>query len=162
MQKGRPAMFDTIVNFFHLLATAVWIGGMIYIHFVLQPALKSIDPQQSGKLQSLIAKRFSIAGWSSVIVLLVTGYLKTPDGMLFDASSDLGLTLFLKHVFVIIMIIVGLVIVFYVVPNLQKSAPKPGEKPNMDFIGSQKKLKMLGNMNLVLGLLVLVSASMLW
>jgi uncharacterized membrane protein len=53
-------MIHNIINFLHLMATTVWIGGAIYIHFILFPALKQIDQQQSGKLQGIIAKRFSI------------------------------------------------------------------------------------------------------
>jgi uncharacterized membrane protein len=155
-------MFDVIVNFLHLLATAVWIGGMIYIHFILQPVLPAIDPQQGGKLSGIIAKRFSMAAWSSLLVLLITGYIKTPDGMLFDTTTELGIILLVKHLLIAGMIIIGLLIFFTVVPNLQKLAPKPGEKPHAVFIGYQKRLKLLAGINLVLGLLVVILASMLW
>jgi uncharacterized membrane protein len=155
-------MFDIIVNFLHLLATAVWIGGMIYIHIVLQPALKVVDPPQAGKLFGTAAKRFSIAAWTSVVVLLITEYMKTPDGLLFDSTSEAGLVLLVKHVCVLAMIVAGLGIGFYVVPNLQKYAPEPGKQPPEGFIRSQRVLKVLSTSNLILGLLVLVLASMLW
>jgi hypothetical protein len=64
------------------------------------------------------------------------------------------------HVFITAIIVAGLGILFYVVPNLQKHAPKPGEQPHAVFIRSQKVLKVLSTMNLILGLLVLILASM--
>lgn len=155
-------MADGIVNFLHLLATAVWIGGMIFMHFVFLPSLSAVEPQHAARVQGGVAKRFTMAAWTSVIVLLVTGYLKTPDGMLLNTTSDLGLILTVKHLLILGMIAVGLIITLVVVPKLKVSAPKPGEGPTADFIGYQKRLSMLSTTNTVLGLAVLVCASFLW
>lgn len=130
-------MTDTIINFLHLLATAVWIGGAAYTHFILMPSLKAIDPQQGGKLLGVIAKRFSITAWSAILVLIITGLLKTPGDMLFDTSSDMGLTLTFKHLLVLAVVIVGLVIALVVVPKMRQSTPKPGEASSADFIKYQ-------------------------
>jgi putative copper resistance protein D len=155
-------MLDTVVNFFHLLATAIWIGGAVFMHLVLQPSLKLIDPQQGGKLYGVVAKRFSITGWISLGVLVITGYIKTPERMLYDFSYSLGQFLAVKHTIVILIIIVGLAIAFNVLPNLRKHSPKPGEAPSAEFLRYQKRLGTLAKVNLVLGLLVLALASMLW
>jgi uncharacterized membrane protein len=160
-QSGKQSMVDNLVNFVHLLAAVIWVGGAIYILFILQPALRFIEPQESGKLQGIITKRFSLTAWICIVILLTTGYLKTPKSMLFDASSDVGRMLIMKHILIVISIIVGLVIALHVVPTLQKNAPKPGDAPSADFMNSQKKLSILGWINLILGLLILLSASML-
>lgn len=155
-------MIDNIINFFHLMATSVWIGGAAYIHFILMPALQQIDPQQSGKLQGIIAKRFSIVAWICIATLLITGYLKTPDGMLFDFSTDLGMTLFIKHVLIAGVIVVGVFIGLIVVPKIRTNAPKPGETPSEVFFRYQKRLKILATTNLLLGVSVVLCASFLW
>jgi uncharacterized membrane protein len=121
-----------------------------------------IDPQQGGKLLGLIAKRFTITAWTSIAVLLITGYIKTPSEMLFDASGDMGLALLIKHLLIVGIILVGLVIGLYVVPRMNRSTPKPGEAPSGDFLGYQKRLHALATTNLILGLLVLACASILW
>jgi hypothetical protein len=54
-----------------------------------------------------------------------------------------------------------LAIALYVVPTMRKNTPKPGEAPSVNFIASQKKLAILGWINLVLGLLILLTASLL-
>lgn len=51
-------MGSSIINFFHLLGAVVWIGGAIYIHLVLMPALKVIDSQEGGKLQGIMLNGF--------------------------------------------------------------------------------------------------------
>jgi uncharacterized membrane protein len=130
--------------------------------FVFLPSLKTLDPQQSGRLQGVVAKRFSMVAWSSILVLLVTGYFKTPDGMLADTSTEMGLILTIKHIIILAVILVGLTIGLYVVPNLKKYSPKAGERPADEFFRFQKLLHKLATTNLVLGICILICASMLW
>lgn len=155
-------MFDAIVNFLHLIAMALWIGGAAYFHSVLIPALKTIDPPQAGKLQGAIAKRFSIVAWSSIVTLIVTGILKTPSDLMFDTTSDMGRILLVKHIFVILVVVVGLAIGLYVVPNMHKNAPQPGQAPSSEFVEYQQRLSRLATVNLILGVLTVALASMLW
>ena len=155
-------MTDAIVNVLHLLATAMWIGGALAIHFVFQPALAQIDPPQAAKAMGFLSKRFSIIAWSCILVLIVTGLVKTPEGMLTDTSSEVAMTLFIKHIFVLLVIVVGLIIAFVVVPRLRKAAPAPGEKPSDEFIAAQQRLAMLSKVNTLFGIAILVCASLLW
>jgi uncharacterized membrane protein len=155
-------MAETIVNVIHLLATSVWIGGMYFIHFVLQPSMKAIDPHQAGMLMGGIAKRFSISAWVSILALIVTGLLKTPDGMLFETSTDTGVTLTVKHVLVIAAVVVGLIIAFGVGPAMRKNVPKPGAPPPEAFVRAQARLRVLSTTNLLLGLVIVVCAAQLW
>ena len=151
-----------LINYLHLLGSIVWIGGAIYMHIVLQPSLKLIDQRESGKLQSVVAKRFSIIAWTSITILIITGFLKTPSSLLLDTTSNFGVILLIKHVFIISAIIVGLTIALHVVPNLQKYAPKPGESPKQEFFKFQNRLKTLATTNLIFALVILGMASMLW
>jgi uncharacterized membrane protein len=155
-------MTDIIINFLHLLATAVWIGGASYAHLILMPSLKEIDPQQGGKLLGVIAKRFSITAWSAIIILIITGLLKTPREMLFEMSSDTGIILTIKHVLVLSVVVVGLVIALVVVPRMRRSTPGQGEAPSAGFIKYQRRLHNLAATNLISGVLIVLFASMLW
>lgn len=155
-------MINGIVNFFHLLAAAVWIGGMVYIHFVLLPSVSKIEPGESSKLQGIAAKRFSIIAWSSLLILLITGYIKTPSNMFFDTSTNFGTILFVKQILVIAVIIVGMIIATVVVPGLRNNMPKPGEKPTAGFLSYKKKLEIFASVNLTMGVFILICASMLW
>lgn len=151
----------SIFQFLHLLFTVFWIGGMTFMHFVLNPALSAISPQEGGKLMGAIAKRFTIIAWSSTVVLIVTGLLKTPSGLLFDTSSTYGTLLLLKHIAFAVMMVNGLIITFGIAPKLRSFAPKEGERPSVEFAGAQKRLGMLSGLNMLLGVLVLFLISMI-
>ena len=155
-------MVESIINYLHLLATVVWIGGTIYITFILHPSLKAIDAQQSGKLQGIVAKKFTVTAWSSIVILIITGFLKTPGSFLFDPSSEIGMTLLIKHVLIICGIIVGLTIALYLIPNMKKNMPKPGEALSADFLKYSKLLKIFGSINLLIGLVIVWLAKQLF
>lgn len=154
-------MLYLIRDFLHLLATATWIGGMIYINLALMPALTAIEPSQRGKLMGAVGKRFAVLSWSSVLILLITGYMKTPDGMLLETSTDYGKTLMIKHFAILAMMAVGIYISLFIVPKIGKLAPKAGEKPSPDFINAQKRLPVLAVTNMILGIIVLLCAALL-
>ena len=155
-------MVDGIINFFHQLATVVWIGGMFYMDLILMPSIAKIDPGESSKLMGMIAKKFTITAWSAIIILIITGILKTPSDMYFDTSDEYGIYLLIKHILIIGAIIGGLVITFRFVPGLKANAPKPGEMPSEKFLTYSRNIENLSKTNLVLGILILVCASLLW
>lgn len=60
----------------HVLAAAVWIGGMVFIALVLVPATRR--PEHRGVATSLIrwtGRRFRWIGWLSLALLLLTGII---------------------------------------------------------------------------------------
>lgn len=148
-------IIQTVIDFLHVLATVSWIGGMIYINVVLMPSLPALAPESRGKLMGAAAKRFAVVSWSSVVILLLTGLQKTPTGMLFDLATSYGITLTVKHVSVLVMIGIGLFITFAIVPRMTALAPKPQEKPTVEFFKTQKQLQILAMTNMLLGIVVL-------
>jgi copper resistance protein D len=150
-----------VVDFLHLLATVTWIGGMLFMKLVLMPAMEAIDPPQRGLLMGAAAKRFTIVAWSCTVVLLATGFLKTPGQYLFDSGTTFGTLLLIKHVVIVLMIVVGLVITLSVAPRLRALAPAPGKAPSPELAAVQKRLEALSATNTVLGLVVLLLVAML-
>lgn len=151
----------SLVDFLHQFFTIAWIGGMIFIGLVLKPSLAVIDPGQAGQLFGAIAKRFTIIAWLSMIVLAITGWMKTPDDALFDTSAGYGLTLTIKHVLYIAAVLIGIAITFVFAPKIRKYTPKPGEAPSPNFISVRTKLEILSSSNMVIGVAIIVLASML-
>ncbi len=148
--------FTKFVDFLHLMAAIIWIGGMIYISFILMPRLKLVGPQERGKLMNAVGKAFSITAWVCIIILILTGLYKTPASLLFDVESRFGTMLLIKHILILIAIIAGLVIVFSVLPRMRKFAPMPGEKPATEFISAQKTLGILSVSNMIIGILIVI------
>lgn len=155
-------MADSLINLIHLLATAVWLGGAIFIKLVLEPATRRIDPREAGQLQGIVAKRFTIIAWSSIILLCITGVLKTPPGMLLDTASDFGIILTVKHLLILVVIAIGLLIGLVAVPKLRRSAPAPGSPPSGEFLKANKALLRLSMISTVAGVGILACAAFLW
>ena len=152
---------STINNFFHLLATTTWIGGMIYINIVLMPSLSAIDPSQRGRLLVAITKRFTFLSHGSLIILLITGIVKTPTQMLFNISGIYGIALTLKHLVILAMVVVGLLISIWLGPKMQSLSPAPGEQPAEGFLKIQTQISVFARINMVLGVMVLFLAGII-
>lgn len=134
---------STMINFLHIAATVVWIGGMIFMEAVLYPSLRVLEAEHGGKVQAVVAKRFSILAWSCLAILIVTGLLRTPSEWLLNTSFTEGTLLLIKHLLIIVAIINGIVITLVYAPRLISNTPKPGEKPAPVFINSQKQIERL-------------------
>jgi putative copper resistance protein D len=150
-----------IIDFLHILATVTWVGGMLYLHIVVNPSLTVLDPPLRGKLMGAINKRFPIFAWLSVILLLITGILKTPSGMFMELSTTYGIGLLIKHFLFFIMIIIGILISFIMAPKMESLVPKPGEAPSSEFVKVQKQVALLAMINLILGILALICTALI-
>ena len=154
-------ILSVISNFLHLLATVTWIGGMLFVNLVLMPSLTAIDPPQRGKLMGAIAKRFAILSWGSIVILLVTGVIVAPSQSLLNLSTAYGVTLFLKHLAVLAMIVIGVRTAFVIAPKMQSLAPAPGTPPSPAYLNVQKQFSLLARVNMLLGVLVLLLVAIL-
>jgi len=146
----------TINGFLHLLATATWFGGLIYTNIVLMPSLSAIDASQRSRLLGAVTKRFTFLAWGSIIILVITGLIKTPSQMLLNVSSAWGMKLTIKHILVLSMVVVGLLMTFWLGPKMQSLSPSSGEQPGSGFLKVQKQLSVLARINSILGVLVLL------
>ena len=51
-------MIDAVLKTAHLLSIIVWIGGMVFAHFFLRPAVAQLDPPQRLRLMRDVLGRF--------------------------------------------------------------------------------------------------------
>jgi uncharacterized membrane protein len=151
----------TVYEFLHLLAAVTWIGGGIFANFVFMPSLTALEPQYRGMMAAVIGKRFSVFAWSSALLLLLTGFLKTPSSMLFRFSSTYGIVLGVKLFVVLAMVISGILISVVFGPRVERLAPKPGEAPSSQFVSTQKQLKFFSLFSTLLGILLLFLVAVL-
>jgi uncharacterized membrane protein len=66
-------MIYTSLKLLHVLATIVWIGGMVFSHFFLRPAVMSLEVAERVRLMHEVLRRFFNAVSVAVLVTLVTG-----------------------------------------------------------------------------------------
>ncbi|MGZ3640459.1 MAG: CopD family protein [Ktedonobacterales bacterium] len=62
----------------HVLAVVVWVGGMFFAYMVLRQSAGPLEPEARLALWHRVFRRFFPWVWSSIILLLASGY-----GMLF-------------------------------------------------------------------------------
>ena len=66
-------MIYAILKTLHLLAIIVWIGGMVFAHFFLRPALGPFEPPVRVRLMHAVVGRFFAAVLTAATLALVTG-----------------------------------------------------------------------------------------
>lgn len=65
----------TLVRFAHLLAAAVWVGGMVVLGAVAVPAARAAGDRTAGRrVLTAAARRFGVAGGLAWALLLGTGF----------------------------------------------------------------------------------------
>jgi len=64
---------NTLMNFLHVSAAIVWLGGMSFMLFALRPAVMALPPAQRPPLMAQVLRRFFMLVWPSIGLLLVTG-----------------------------------------------------------------------------------------
>ncbi len=57
----------------HVLAIIVWIGGMVFAHFFLRPAVMSLEAPERVRVMHEVLRRFFNAVSVAVLVTLATG-----------------------------------------------------------------------------------------
>ena len=63
----------TLVQWIHVTAAVIGVGGMAFLLFILMPSLGALDPEQRGLLAKQVMDRFRWVSWSVIFLLLVSG-----------------------------------------------------------------------------------------
>ena len=66
-------MIDVALKTVHLLSVIVWIGGMVFAHFFLRPAVAQLEPAVRLRLMHDVLGRFFQAVLAVSLLTLVTG-----------------------------------------------------------------------------------------
>src|SRR6478736_1503229 len=117
--------------FLHLVATIVWLGGLLFMIVIVWPETRALIARQdqSGALLDLLdrlRKRFYPLANLSLIVLIVTGLFQMDrnphyDGLL-QLTNDWTRAILLKHVAVLGMLVVGVLAQWVVIPALDRAS----------------------------------------
>ena len=98
----------------HLMAAMVGLGGMGFLLLILIPSLGVLRAEQREALSKAVAGRFRWASWSAMLLLLLSGLYKTRQYYWEDPWGRAWKFLALKIVlsFVLFAIVLGLTIPF--------------------------------------------------
>lgn len=75
----------TVLDYIHNLVSAVWIGGVIFLAFVLVPALGRMDADLRERWDLAAIPRFTAVAAASIVVVVVTGPL-----LMYLLESNIG------------------------------------------------------------------------
>ena len=63
-----------LMNFLHIAAAVVWLGGIAFMVFAMRPvAAKQLPPPLRMPFMAQVLRRFFVAVWVSIGLLLLTG-----------------------------------------------------------------------------------------
>lgn len=145
------------LNFLHLLATVVWVGGMGTNILVTLPSIREVlEPAVSGRFIGAIMKRFRLIAYLSIITLILCGVLLTllngnfVGGPFDNTWSQLILV---KHIFVAALVLLTVYSFEIFAPKVAKLAAKG---PSPELLKAQKLQLRLASTGFVLGLVILL------
>jgi putative copper export protein len=133
----------------HLVATVVWIGGIVFMAFVVTPAISG-EPG------------FAPIANLSLIVLIVTGMVQLTANSNYvgflNFSNTWAKAIFLKHIAVGGMIFAGLYMNLVLQPDLNRTAMllASGKAEPKDTAALTRRQSQLTQINLVLAIVVLL------
>ena len=153
----------TIVYWLHLLATVVWIGGVVSLSIIFLPSIqKTLKPDQKNILYAEIQRRFQPIGWLSLVVLSGTGMIQMGahpayQGFL-NIDNNWAVALFAKHITIFLLIILMGIMTWGVLPSLKRINLRISIGKNVsedEIIKSQQLEKRLINATFFLSILIL-------
>jgi putative copper export protein len=106
------AIEQAIITWIHLVASAIWVGGSLFIAMVFAPVLRTMSSSVEDRLQIMIrvGRKFNRVAVPSLVILIATGIFNAHQMLIkpdFLFSTSYGVLLVIKIVFV-----VGLLVAF--------------------------------------------------
>ena len=152
----------TLSFLFHLIATVVWIGGLVTITFLIEPIAKRLltDRADAAHLMDAVQKRFQPLANLSLIVLILTGMVQLVNNRFYRGLLQLDNTwsvaILLKHLVVGAMIALAAYVTFSVQPALRRNALLVANGVENPTEAARLNLQQTRLTRLNLGLMVLV------
>jgi len=139
----------------HILSVVIWVGGMFFAYMALRPAAGSLlEPPARQTLWVAVFNRFFFWVWISIITLLISGFW-----MIFAELGGIANVGFHIHIMLgigIFMMLLFMHVYFGPFRRLQYAVIES----NWETGGANlNQIRILVKTNLILGLLVVVIAS---
>ncbi len=148
--------------FLHLIATVIWVGGIVVMALVVYPGARRVLGDGAGTLTAELHRRFSPLAMISLGTLVATGLAqmsvnKNYDGFL-SISNAWGVAILLKHLAFAVMTLIGAYSVWGIAPALSRLSllVSKGKADGNELATLRKREERLNQLNLVCALLVLL------
>jgi uncharacterized membrane protein len=157
-----PIWALSIAFWLHMLATVLWIGGLVVLSLLVLPAArKTLELTAYASLLADIERRLDPLGWFSILILIASGMIQMSaspqyEGFLSIRSLWSG-TILVKHLLFVIMVTISGYITWGVMPQLRRAALLHSRGKDVPDLGVlQRRSVRFMQINLVFGVLVLL------
>lgn len=150
---------EAFLHWAHLMAAIVWLGGMIFTAFLLNPVLRSALPAQERlALFKALGLRFKRVEWGCLATLIATGLYKLHSlGSWSQAfSGDFGRVLSVKLSLVAVMLVLSFLHTFVWGPRLGEAGLDPETAARLS-----RQTVLWARVNLLAGLAVVLCAALM-
>ena len=147
----------------HVLATVVWIGGMVFAHFFLRPALVQLEPPVRLRLMHEVLGRFFKAVLVASLLTLVSGVWMlgrvAKQVVQSGGSFEMPLAWTVMAIGGLVMVAIFMHIRFALYKRLDQAVAASDWPAGAAALG---QIRLWVSVNLGLGLVVLVMTLMRW
>lgn len=159
------ALEQAIITWIHLICSAIWVGGSLFIAIVFAPVLKTLSPSMEERLQIMIrvGRRFNKIAIPALLILIATGIwnshqlLSRPDFLL---SSSYGVMLVVK-MFLVAALLASFAIHVRIIRKDVEEKILQKQLSETQIVKLRKKIIIVGEITVVLSVLVLLFAAIL-
>ena len=159
------ALEQAIITWIHLICSAIWVGGSLFIAIVFAPILKSMVPTMEERLQIMIkvGRRFNKIAIPALLILIATGIwnsqqiLSRPE---FLFTSSYGTMLIIK-MFLVAALLGSFAIHVRIIRKDVEEKIMRKELSQEQIVRLRKKIIIVGEVTVVLSVLVLLFAAIL-
>lgn len=81
-------LWDSISQFIHLFAAAIWLGGVVFFLIVVGPAVQELEPKIAIKTMNQARIGLETLSWSAIGLLLPTGTFSVIARIQSAATAD--------------------------------------------------------------------------
>ena len=164
MTDSMPIWALSISYWVHMIATVIWLGGLISTTFVILPFIqKKMTGEDKEKILSSLQNYLNPLGWFCLFILVGTGMFQMsahPSYQGFLAiDNDWAVALFNKHVFIVFMVVAMGYLTWFVLPGLKRIALKQKLGKEIDpfeELRYRNQEKLILWTNSILAILVLI------
>ncbi|MBI2822610.1 MAG: copper resistance protein CopC [Acidobacteria bacterium] len=147
----------------HLMATAVWVGGLIYLILLIR-MLSHVESEARARFMGEVVPRFSRMALYSVAIIVATGvytaWLHMPSWSSF-LTTLYGKTLLAKLILVTPLLVIGAVNLLVIKPQLKNHLLQTGQKALEGALAVLKRFRPLVQTEVILGVVILFVVTIL-
>lgn len=159
------ALEQAIITWIHLISSAIWVGGSLFIAVVFAPVLKTMSSSVEERLQIMVkvGRKFNKIAMPSLMILIGTGIfnshqiLSRPE---FLFSTTYGILLIIKIILVAALLTSFVVHVRIIRKDVEQKITEK-QLSEVQIIRLRKKIIIVGQLTVGLSIAILFVAALL-